>query len=65
MSEHIQPAALLGKPSVTLYAVTDEKLIGTRGHNQTHIISSDSRMDSITSQKAWEELKLLIEHGGG
>ena len=58
-------SALLGKPSVTLYSVTDEKLIGTRGNNQTHIISSDSKMDSITSQRAWEELKLLIEAGGG
>ena len=58
-------SALLGKPSVTLYSVTDEKLIGTRGNNQAHIISSDSKMDSITSQRAWEELKLLIEAGGG
>ena len=58
-------SALLGKPSVTLYSVTDEKLIGTRGNNQTHIISSDSKMDSIASQRAWEELKLLIEAGGG
>jgi len=58
-------SALLGKPSVTLYSVTDEKLIGTRGNNQTHIISSDSRMDSITSQKAWQELELLIGRGGG
>ena len=58
-------SALLGKPSVTLYSVTDEKLIGTRGNNQAHIISSDSKMDSISSQKAWEELKLLIEAGGG
>ena len=53
-------SALIGKPSVTLYSVTDEKLIGTRGNNQTHIISSDSKMESITSQRAWEELKLLI-----
>ena len=58
-------SALLGKPSVTLYSVTDEKLIGTRGNNQTHIISSDSEIDSITSQRAWEELKLLIGTGGG
>jgi len=58
-------SALLGKPSVTLYSVTDEKLIGTRGNNQTHIISSDSKMNSITSQRAWEELKPLIEAGGG
>ena len=58
-------SALLGKPSVTLYSVTDEKLIGTRGNNQAHIISSDSKMDSISSQRAWEELKLLIEAGGG
>ena len=58
-------SALLGKPSVTLYSVTDEKLIGTQGNNQTHIISSDSKMDSITSQRAWQELKLLIEAGGG
>ena len=53
-------SALIGKPSVTLYSVTDEKLIGTRGNNQTHIISYDSKIDSITSQRAWEELKLLI-----
>ena len=58
-------SALIGKPSVTLYSVTDEKLIGTRGNNQTHIISSNSKMDSITSLRAWEELKLLIEVGGG
>jgi len=58
-------SALLGKPSVTLYSVTDEKLIGTRGTNQTHIISSDSKIDSITSQRAWEELKLLMKAGGG
>ena len=58
-------SALLGKPSVTLYSVTDKKLIGTRGKNQTHIIASDSKMDSITPQRAWKELKLLIESGGG
>jgi len=58
-------SALLGKPSVTLYSVTNEKLIGTRGKNQTHIISSDSKMNSITSKRAWEELKLLIESSGG
>ena len=58
-------SAMLGKPSVTMYSVTDEKLIGTRGNNQTHIISSDSKMDSITSQRAWEELKILIGTGGG
>ena len=58
-------SALLGKPSVTLYSVTDEKLIGTRGKNQIHIISSNSKMNSITSQRTWEELKPLIEAGGG
>ena len=58
-------SALLGKPSVTLYSVTDEKLVGTRGTNQTHIISSDSKIDSITSQRAWEELRLLMQAGGG
>ena len=58
-------SALLGKPSVTLYSVTDEKLIGTRGNNQTHIISSNSKMDSITAQRVWDELKLLKESGGG
>ena len=58
-------SALLGKPSVTLYSVTDEKLIGTRGNNQTHIISSDSKMESITAQRVWDELKLLKKSGGG
>ena len=58
-------SAMLRKPSVTMYSVTDEKLIGTRGNNQTHIISSDSKMDSITSQRAWEELKILLGTGGG
>ena len=48
-----------------MYSVTDEGLIGTRGDNQAHIISSDSKMDSITSLRAWEELKLMIEAGGG
>ncbi|MFL2705915.1 MAG: lipopolysaccharide heptosyltransferase I [Gammaproteobacteria bacterium] len=58
-------SALLGRPSVTLYSVTDKELIGTRGNNQTHIISPNSKMDSITPQKAWDELHLLIESGGG
>ena len=58
-------SALLGKPSVTLYSVTDKKLIGTRGNNQTHITSPNSKMDGITPQEAWEELRLLIEDGGG
>ena len=58
-------SALLGKPSVTLYSVTDNKLIGTRGNNQTHITSPNSKMDGITPQKAWEELSVLIEDGGG
>ena len=58
-------SALLGKPSVTLYSITDEKLIGTRGDNQTHIISSNSKMDNITARNAWDELKLLLRNGGG
>ncbi len=58
-------SALLGRPSVTLYSVTDKKLIGTRGNNQTHIVSPNSKMESITPQKAWDELHLLIESGGG
>ncbi len=58
-------SAMLGKPSVTLYSVTDEKLIGTRGKNQSHIISADSKMNSITPHRAWDELRLLIDNGGG
>jgi len=58
-------SAMLGKPSVTLYSVTDEKLIGTRGNNQSHIISADSQINNITPQKVWDELRLLIEIGGG
>ena len=57
-------SALIGRPSVTMYSVTDEKLIGTRGNNQTHIISSDSKMDSISPQRAWEELKRLMKSSG-
>jgi len=58
-------SAMLGKPSVTLYSVTDEKLIGTRGNNQSHIISADSQINNITPQRVWDELRLLIEIGGG
>ena len=58
-------SAMLGKPSVTLYSVTDEKLIGTRGNNQSHIISDDSKMNSISPQRVWDELRLLLENGGG
>ena len=58
-------AALLNKPSVTMYSVTDKNLIGTTGENQKHIVSSDSRMESIPPRKVWEELKLLMSSGGG
>ena len=58
-------SAMLGKPSVTLYSVTDEKLIGTQGNNQSHIISTDSQINNITPQRVWDELRLLIEIGGG
>ena len=58
-------SAMLGKPSVTLYSVTDEKLIGTRGNNQSHIIAADSQINNITPQRVWDELRLLIEIGGG
>ena len=58
-------SAVLNKPSVTMYSVTDERLIGTRGDNQTHIISSDSKMDSISPKEAWEKLNSLMKAGGG
>ncbi len=38
-------SALLGKPSVTLYSVTEKKLIGTRGNIQTNITSPNSKME--------------------
>ena len=58
-------SAVLNKPSVTMYSVTDEGLIGTRGDNQAHIISSDSKMDSISPEEAWEKLTSLMKAGGG
>ncbi len=58
-------AALLNRPSVTMYSVTKTELIGTKGGNQKHIIASDSKMESIHPQLAWKELKLLMKTGGG
>ena len=58
-------SAVLNKPSVTMYSVTNERLIGTRGDNQTHIISSDSKMDSISPKEAWGKLASLMKAGGG
>jgi len=58
-------SAVLNKPSVTMYSVTDERLIGTRGDNQAHIISSDSKMDSISPEEAWGKLTSLMKVGGG
>ena len=58
-------AALLDKPSVTMYSVTKTGLIGTKGKNQKHIISSDSKMESIHPQLVWKELELLMKTGGG
>ena len=58
-------AALLNKPSVTMYSVTKTGLIGTKGKNQKHIISSDSKMESIHPQLVWKELELLMKTGGG
>ena len=58
-------AALLNKPSVTMYSVTKTGLIGTKGKNQKHIISSDSKMESIHPQLIWKELELLMKTGGG
>ena len=58
-------AALLNKPSVTMYSVTKTGLIGTKGKNQKHIIASDSKMESIHPQLVWKELELLMKTGGG
>ena len=48
-----------------MYSVTDEGLIGTRGDNQAHIISSDYKMDSISPKEAWKKLTSLMKAGGG
>ena len=58
-------AALLNKPSVTMYSVTKTGLIGTKGKNQKHIIASYSKMESIHPQLVWKELELLMKTGGG
>ena len=48
-----------------MYSVTDKNLIGTVGQNQSHIVSTDSKMESISPKKVWEEFKLLMSSGGG
>lgn len=58
-------SAVLDKPSVTMYSVTDEKLIGTRGKNQEHIISDDSRMESINPEEVLRKLNYVKEKSGG
>ena len=58
-------SAVLDKPSVTMYSVTDESLIGTRGKNQGHIISNDARMESITPEEVLKKLYSLNEKSGG
>ena len=58
-------SAVLDKPSVTMYSVTDESLIGTRGKNQEHIISSDARMESITPDEVLKKLYSVKQKSGG
>lgn len=53
-------SALIGIPSVTMYAVTDEKLIGTRGKNQTQLISTNKKMENIHPTRVWSKLAKLI-----
>ena len=58
-------SAVLDKPAVTMYSVTDEGLIGTRGKNQEHIISSDARMESIKPDEVLKKLNFLKQKSGG
>tara|TARA_B100000678_G_scaffold249316_1_gene223601 strand:- start:31 stop:735 length:705 start_codon:yes stop_codon:yes gene_type:complete len=58
-------SAVLDKPSVTMYSVTDESLIGTRGKNQEHIISNDARMESITPEEVLKKLNSVRQKSGG
>ena len=58
-------SAVLDKPSVTMYSVTDESLIGTRGKNQEHIISNDARMESITPEAVLKKLNSVRQKSGG
>ena len=58
-------SAVLDKPSVTLYSITDESLIGTRGKNQEHIISYDARMESITPEEVLKKLNSVKQKSGG
>ena len=58
-------SAVLDKPSVTMYSITDESLIGTRGKNQEHIISSDARMESITPEEVLKKLNSVKQKSGG
>ena len=48
-------AALVGIPSITMYSVTDHKLIGTSGKNQKHIVSKNKKMESIFPQEIFNE----------
>ena len=58
-------SAVLDKPSVTMYSVTDESLIGTRGKNQEHLISYDARMESITPEEVLKKLNSVKQKSGG
>ena len=40
-------------------------LIQVSFDNQAHIISSDSKMDSISPEEAWGKLTSLMKAGGG
>ena len=52
-------AAVAGTPAITLYAVTDIRLIGTEGENQQHIVA-DKSMDEITVDQVWQQLTPLL-----
>ena len=54
-------AAVAGTPAITLYALTDIKLIGTEGKNQTHIVAKASdgvaSMADISVETVYEKLR--------
>jgi len=53
-------AAMTSIPTITLYAATDTRLIGTTGKNQKHIVAEDNtkkaRMSCISVEHVWSQL---------
>lgn len=55
-------AAVAKLPAITLYAVTDTRLIGTEGQNQHHIVANNQGpMAAISVAQVWQQLQELTE----